>query len=849
MFRTIQNSMLMYLARTSMLALFLSASPCLAQEIPADDESSEKSPSSGVLSRLFGSTTKKPSQPTPKPKVPAIPTAGKTNRSGFLVPLKSFTKAFRGPSESELTEEIEEAMPKMTAPRIPREPFRNLPRIQERRERSNSDIQIEQQPLDSTNDPNAPSTEPSMSTSGQSVPAPIIRSEQPSSPRESSTPKVRPSSPSTATKTNASPKDSSVKKSGPGSASTEVVIESNSSSRRTKQDILETETPFNTVSPRPSTSQTASKKRDPSIENPTTVLPKQVPSPKNLIDLGQSSVPPTAGKTSNNQLASNAKEFSPIQDSAVPSEFLTRPRSLPTLPPPSKAFEEPVIPKTKPTLPINSVKSTEIAKPIITENTLPSSTPTPTSKSIESAKTSREMLLPGVRVLVNGPDSMLINRDGSYEIIAKNEGKETLNGLAMRLAVPSHVTVGQVIVTSGATQPDNDQDGNAILWELEQIPAGGSTSIKVILQTAKPEHFALGVEWTIMSQTTELQIQVQQPQLALALEGPSEVDFGKPQMYRVRVRNPGNADAKAVSIALSADPYGSNQSDIGDIAAGGERVVEVELTFQQSGALPVKAMAICEASELKAESSIEVQVRQSELAASWFGPSEFYQGGVADYDVEITNSGSIAAVGTVCNVTLPAGVEVVSIPPGAVRNGSQIQWGVKKIDPNGKMSFPIRLALNTLGNNTITFNAESTSGGEAKAEFATNVDSIADLHLSVIDPSAPAPVGQPVVYEIVIYNRGKKAATNIEVIAQFSEGIEPIRLEGHSGSIVPGQAIFNSIQTIPANEKLVLKVIAEASKSGVHRFRAEVRCVGSDADLLGEESTRFLATGLKPERR
>jgi uncharacterized repeat protein (TIGR01451 family) len=383
----------------------------------------------------------------------------------------------------------------------------------------------------------------------------------------------------------------------------------------------------------------------------------------------------------------------------------------------------------------------------------------------------------------------------------------------------------------------------------ESLPVGTTKSLRLMLQTAKPEHFALGIEWTLMPQTAELPIQVQQPQLAVALEGPSEVEYGKPQIYRIRVRNPGNADVKAVSIALAAEPYGSNQSEIGDIAAGGERVVEVEMTFQQAGSLPVVATATTATAQLKAQSAIEVQVKQSELIATWHGPSEFYQGSIADYELDLSNLGVIAANGTQCKVTLPQGTETTSLPSGAIRTGDQVKWEVKRLDPQQKLTFPFRLTLTKIGENALAFQGQCSSSVDAVAEIKTSIDSIADLHLAVTDPAAPAPVGQPVVYEIVITNSGKKAATDVEVVAQFSDGIEPLRLEGHTGRIVTGQAIFNSIPIIKPNEKLVLKVVAEASKAGVHRFRAEVKCVGSDADLLEEESTRYLATGLKNDRR
>ena len=49
--------------------------------------------------------------------------------------------------------------------------------------------------------------------------------------------------------------------------------------------------------------------------------------------------------------------------------------------------------------------------------------------------------------------------------------------------------------------------------------------------------------------------------------------------------------------------------------------------------------------------------------------------------------------------------------------------------------------------------------------------------------------------------------------------------------------------TLTENMNGTLTITAEASKSGNHRFRASVRCQGSEDDLLKEESTRFTAAG------
>jgi uncharacterized repeat protein (TIGR01451 family) len=754
------------------------SSRSLAQEDSPDPSSSKPQP--GVFDKIFGTSTTTTQKS--KPKVPATPASGRPNRSGFLVPLKSFSRVFRGPESEEIEEFVDEAPPRVTQPRIPREPFKNLPRVQERREREIVDLRVEQ-----------------INPEQMSTPAPIVKSE-----------KIGKESPSQS-KANAKPAVA-----GNAKATTpEIVIESNSTSRRTAMDA-------------DATAKTTERSQ-PLIEEKknayTSSGTKQVVSnqtgrrtePKNLVDLGQPIEKPVPN------LLSTVEDTKREQDKSTKKQ--------------SDA------PKTSHSTNSYVAKQAPTEKPV-TLNSVPKSSLQSTVSALH-----REMAAPGVRVTVNGPSSILVNEEGLYEVIAKNEGTESLSGLIVQIVVPPQVGVSNVAVTDGVAHPDNSPEGNAIVWEIGQIAPGGTKSAALMLKTPMAEHFALGVEWTMLPQNAEMKIEVQKPQLAIALEGPSEVIFGKPQLYRIRVRNTGTADVRAVSVAMTAEPYGSNQSEVGDIAAGSERIVEVELTFQQSGTLPIVATATSSASKVDARSAIDVQVRQSELVAKMYGPTEFYQGSVIDYELELINQGSIAAVGTNCVLQLPVGAEVVSMPPSAGRAGDTIKWEVKKLEPQEKLVFPLKVSLTKIGENQLSFSADCSSSSDAKAEFKTSIDSIADLHLTVVDPTAPAPVGQPVVYEVVIANRGKKPATNVDVITQFSEGIEPIRLEGQTGRIVPGQAIFNSIPTIGANEKLVLKVHAEATKAGVHRFRVEVKSKGSDTDLLEEESTRYLATSVKGDRR
>ena len=111
--------------------------------------------------------------------------------------------------------------------------------------------------------------------------------------------------------------------------------------------------------------------------------------------------------------------------------------------------------------------------------------------------------------------------------------------------------------------------------------------------------------------------------------------------------------------------------------------------------------------------------------------------------------------------------------------------------------------------------------------------------LSVNDPAAPAPVGSEVTYDIVIRNRGSRAARSVNVIAQFSHGIEPLQIIGQSGEIVTGQVLFDPIPQINAGAEVVLKVVAEADRAGHHRFRTEV--TSGDVVLVAEEATHYMS--------
>ena len=119
------------------------------------------------------------------------------------------------------------------------------------------------------------------------------------------------------------------------------------------------------------------------------------------------------------------------------------------------------------------------------------------------------------------------------------------------------------------------------------------------------------------------------------------------------------------------------------------------------------------------------------------------------------------------------------------------------------------------------------------------MEALADLQLVINDPRGPVPVEEETTYEVLISNRGTKAAEMVDVVVFFSEGIEPISVSGGSAKVDTGQVIFHPIEQIAPGEEVVYKIAARANRSGNHVFRTEVACEEADVRLVAEESTRF----------
>ncbi len=453
-----------------------------------------------------------------------------------------------------------------------------------------------------------------------------------------------------------------------------------------------------------------------------------------------------------------------------------------------------------------------------------------------------QMSAPAIQVQVFGPETIGVNKIATYKITVSNDGNHDAKELRVSLGIPDSVELQNINVSTGHHEIGNEAELTRLIWNIDRIQAGVTHTIALNTIARSADPFDLDVKWESAPQVSSTQVTVTEPKLEMKISGAAEVMFGEKATYDVTISNPGTGVAEQVSVMLPQE-LGGERANIGDIEAGGEKRFKVELLARTAGRLNLAATAVGEGN-ISAETGHEILVRRANLAVTIEGPPMKYAGGLGQYMITIVNDGDAPANGVTAVMAMPSGVKYLGGIKNAEDNNGGLKWNVGTLRTGDRKTFKVNCQLDASGNLTFQAGARGVGDLASTHQCMTKVDTIADLTLDVADPKGPLPTGEDVDYKIVIRNRGSRSANDVDVVMQFSEGIEPVRAEGRKSKIVTGQVVFAPISRIEPGQEIVLKVTAQANKSGTHIFRGQLTCVESDSREIDEGTTRFFGESL-----
>lgn len=467
-----------------------------------------------------------------------------------------------------------------------------------------------------------------------------------------------------------------------------------------------------------------------------------------------------------------------------------------------------------------------------------------TAAPVNDQSATIKLAAPAIDVETFGPQSIGINKPATYQVVVRNNSASSAERILVGVNIPQWVDIENVNMTTGGKEVTDGTQQARLVWSIDQIPGNGSQTITITAVPTKAEPFDVGVEWTLVPRVGKASVTVTEPKLEMTISGPTEVLYGETANYDVTVRNPGTGDAENVTVMLP-ESLGGERESLGPIEAGKEKHFAVELLARTAGELSLVATAVGDGN-LKASAERVLTVRRAILGISLKGPGLKYSGSVAKYQVQVSNSGDAAATEVVSAVALPPGVKYLSGIESVKLIEGGMKWTVGSLDPGQTRTYDIHCQLDTSGDLQLEVGARGKGDLAASSACLTTVETVADLVLMVADPKGPLPTGENIPYEIKVQNRGSRSAKGVNLVMQFSEGIEPKSASGLKHQIVPGQVLFSPIEEIEPGQEVSFKVTAAAMKSGTHIFRAQLTCEESDSREIAEGTTRFFGENVQP---
>lgn len=477
------------------------------------------------------------------------------------------------------------------------------------------------------------------------------------------------------------------------------------------------------------------------------------------------------------------------------------------------------------------------------------------AKPTENEHTGPSALLasksPVISVRTVGPRTITIGKPATYQLLLENSGDAAANEVLVTVKLPAWAEIASTQASAGAAKNPGTDGGDSLQWRVSRLDAGAKQQLTMQVVPKQSTPFQLAVQWTFVPEVAKTVVEVQEPKLQLALDGPKEMLYGANEIYRITLSNPGTGDAENVTVLTSSAATaqdGMNKLAVGTLPAGSTKTLELKIAASQAGTLRVVAKATADGN-LASQAAADVLVRRAAIKLQAGGPESNYAGTQATYEVRVANPGNATAESVRVEATLPIGAKLEKCSTGGVpsADGAKVVWTLPSLAAGSQRAVELTCTLQGAGANRLQVAAAAQGQLADTTEVVTRVEALADLKLEVADPRGPVAVGADAVYEVRIRNRGTKSAEKVNVVGYFSDGVEPVSATGGEYKIETGQITFATIDALDPNEEVIFKITSRANHAGNHVFRAELVCESTETRLVVEETTKFYGdSAVKP---
>jgi len=410
-------------------------------------------------------------------------------------------------------------------------------------------------------------------------------------------------------------------------------------------------------------------------------------------------------------------------------------------------------------------------------------------------------------------------------------------------ACAANVVVRDVVPDNAGyvrSEPAATVEGKQLTWQVGNLEAGDSRTIKVWLKAEK-EGTIVNCASVTADPRTCASTRVVHPAIQLVKQAPAEVMICDAIPMTLTVKNAGSSGLTGVTVSdtlpagLSSDGKSSLTFDAGNLAPGESKEYKFNATAAKAGEYENKA-SVTSAQGASAEAAATTVVRQPELTVACSAPEQRYMGRPFDVTYTVGSKGDAVAAGTVLEVPIPNGLTVKSASNGGEVSATKVAWNLGTLEVKGVEKVSVTYVAPNAGSYEFNPSAKGACAKQVASSCQTRVVGVPAILLEKADDPDPVGVGETTTYTVKVTNQGSADDNNVKMVVTIAPELVPVSATG--GGSISGQVVtFPAVPTLGAKQAVSYQIVAKGAKAGDGRTRFELNSDMLTTPVIAEEST------------
>ncbi len=311
----------------------------------------------------------------------------------------------------------------------------------------------------------------------------------------------------------------------------------------------------------------------------------------------------------------------------------------------------------------------------------------------------------------------------------------------------------------------------------------------------------------------------QVPQLTIEKSAPEQIQVGKLAVFKITVRNTGNASASDVVIydqtpkgtrlisttpQASRGPRGEIVWQLGALSPGKQSSVEMRLMPIAEGQIGSTATV-----QFNASASARSICTKPELVVKTSMAEQVLIGEEVTLTITVSNPGSGTASGVVLEEHIPAGLQHPA--------GGDLEYEVGDLPPGETRKLELTLIASRAGTATNVLVAHGDAN--LRTEDRVNIEIVAPkLDVSLSGPKRRY-LEREATYRLSVHNPGTAPAKEVELVAYLPSGLKFVSANNTGRYEKANRAVYWRLEELPTGETGTVELVTMPVEAGQQSIR------------------------------